>query len=296
MKKLLITILPVLIIAGGWIAYAVANQPAKNQNKLTISASFYPYAYLAKQIGGDLVDVKNITPAGAEPHDFEPSAGDIVQMYQSKLFIYNGLVESWGDKLAGQLKSENVVVLKMSDQVNLAVPNDPHFWLDPVLVKQQASLIRDRLVEIDWANASIYDQNALILQSKLTSLNTQYQNGLNNCQITDFVTAHDAFAYLAKRYDLNQIAISGISPDSEPSAQQMAEISNLVTQKQIEYIFFESLTSPKLSETIASATGAKTLVLNPLEGLTTDQEQSGQDYVTIMQDNLTNLRVALGCK
>jgi zinc transport system substrate-binding protein len=133
------------------------------------------------------------------------------------------------------------------------------------------------------------------LESDLDQLNAEYKAGLSSCQKKDFVTSHAAFGYLAATYGINQIAISGVSPDEEPSSQKLAEVANLVKQKDIKIIFFESLVSPKLSETIASETGAKTMVLDPIEGITSNDLKVGHTYLTVMRDNLAALQDALQC-
>ena len=110
------------------------------------------------------------------------------------------------------------------------------------------------------------------------------------------MASHAAFGYLAERYNINVISIAGISPEEEPSPKRMAEIAQLAKQKNIKHIFFETLVSPKLSETIAREIGAETLVFNPLEGLTNEEIATGEDYISVMEKNLVNLRTALICK
>ena len=95
---------------------------------------------------------------------------------------------------------------------------------------------------------------------------------------------------------MKQDAITGLSPDSEPSLQQLTQLADFARQQQIKYIFFEQLVSPKLAQTLAQEVGAQTLVLNPLESLTPSELQSGQDYFSIMQQNLRNLQLALQCQ
>jgi zinc transport system substrate-binding protein len=173
---------------------------------------------------------------------------------------------------------------------------DPHFWLDPVLAQEEVQIIRDALIKVDPANAQYYDKNAEGYISQLQALDKKYQDGLASCALKDVVTSHAAFGYLAKRYNLNQIAISGLSPDQEPSSSQMVEIAREAKQKNVKVIFFETLVSPKLAETIAREIGAQTAVFNPLEGLTDQEIKEGKNYISVMEDNLNNLRTALQCK
>jgi zinc transport system substrate-binding protein len=304
MKKLFIFLALILIIGVG-IHFALKNKPVSVQsNKLQVAASFYPYYFFASEIGGDKVNVVNITPAGAEPHDYEPTSGDIVQIEQSKLLIINGSVEAWGDKIKLDLKNKNTKVLetgnnlftqKVTDEEG-KTGIDPHIWLSPALAKKQVKAILAELLKIDPANRGYYYANANKLLAELDSLDNDYKAGLKSCQKKNIVTSHAAFGYLASDYGLTQVPIAGLSPDAEPSLKQLANIANFVRQNNIKYIFFESLVSPKLSETIASETGAKTLVLNPLEGLTPEEISQDTNYLTIMQNNLQNLRTALECK
>lgn len=272
--------------------------------KLNVVGTFYPLAHFAEQVGGDNVQVTNITPAGAEPHDYEPTPQDIVKSETANVFIMNGGgVDTWAEKLQSEMKSKGVMVVNMSENIQLmSAPAgsetslDPHIWLDPVNAQTEVGFIRDALIKADPGHKDAYVQNATAYIAQLQSLDQQYKTGLASCQLHDIVTSHAAFGYMAKRYGLNQISIAGLSPDAEPSALRLAEIAQTVKQKGIKYIFFESLVSPKLSDTIASETGAKTIAFNPLEGLTDQEIASGKTYLSVMQDNLAALRTALECK
>ncbi len=170
---------------------------------------------------------------------------------------------------------------------------DPHIWLDPIKAIDQAENIKNALVIADEENKDFYEANFKEFADKLTALDKKFNEELKDRQIDDIVVAHAAFGYLADRYELNQIAISGLSPQEEPSAAKMAEITDLVKEHKIKYVFYETLTSPKLSEIIAGETGAKTEVLNPLEGLTQEDIEAGKDYISVMEDNLESLKKAL---
>lgn len=296
LKPLLLVLIFVSI--GLIAAYLFFRTPAitKDSSKLQITASFYPYYYFAGFIGGDRVRVINLTPAGTEPHAYELTARDLITIQSSKLLILNGLVEPWIDQLTSGLKDTPTEILIVGSDVIDSKTKDPHVWLSPKLVQTQVKLITGQLIKIDPENADYYGQNTSDLLTKLTVLDRDFQSGLSNCRLRDFVTSHNAFGYLSADYNLHQVPISGLSPDAEPSLQKLAEISEFVRTKNITYIFFESLVSPKLAQTLASEVGAKVLVLNPIEGLTPDEISRGQDYFTVMQANLKNLRLALDCK
>lgn len=264
-----------------------------NSTKLHIVTSFYPLYFFTAHIAGDKAEVVNITPAGAEPHDYEANSQDIVKIENSQLVVLNGNgLEGWGNKIKQILQNSKTKIIEVSGSGE----SDPHVWLSPRLAKDEAVKIAAAMVMIDPVNKDYYQQNLANLSQELEALDAEYRQGLANCQLKDFVTSHEAFGYLAKEYGLEQIAITGVSPDSEPSVQKLTEITQLVKSKGVEIIFFESLVNPKLSETVAAEVGAKTMVLNPIEGITSEEQKSGKNYFNLMRTNLTNLRIALKCQ
>jgi len=293
-NSLLITAALILVLGIGIYAMSrTAKTPAPHSPaKLQIVASFYPMAFFAQQIAGDKADVINITPAGAEPHEYEPSTQDIVKMEQANLIILNGNVEPWGDSIQANLQNNSVHIITAGEGLGSA---DPHVWLDPVLAKQEVQKISDAIIAIDPSDSSFYAANTVALLQKFDQLDTAYKNGLAICSSRDIVTSHAAFGYLAERYGLNQLAIAGLSPDEEPATKALIDTAKFVQGHNVKYIFFESLVSPKLSQTIAQETGAQTLELNPLEGLTQTEIGQGQDYFSVMYNNLYNLQLALSC-
>lgn len=281
------------------------NKPSSNtRSTLQVVASFYPMYFFASEIGGAKTDVYNITPVGAEPHDYEPTTQNIAKITKSNMLVLNGgKLEAWGDKIKDQLQETNAyIVIAGGNLANNQVEvkgktiTDPHIWLDPVLAKQEADNIELGFERIDPTGAAYFQLNSKKLDEAMDKLNDDYKKGLSNCMKKDFVTSHAAFSYLAARYGLNQIAIAGVSPDEEPSPQKLAEITDLVKKENIKVIFFEKLASPKLSETIAHETGVQTLVLDPIEGLSDDELRKGNNYFTLMRNNLANLKIALQCK
>ena len=304
MKTRIVCLLLLAITACIFIGVALVKvpQPKKTTQatgKLSVLASFYPLAYFAQSIGGDLVTVQNITPTGTEPHDFEPTPQELVSVYNSKLFIYNGAgLESWVDKVLPDIQSKGIAIVKASNGIDILGGDkqpDPHIWLDPVLAQRIVLNIRDGLIQADPKNSSVYTQNANSLIVKLIDLDQQYQKNLYNCQQKDVVASHQVFAYLSKRYNFQPFAITGLSPDQEPSPQTMADLTNLIQEKKVKYVLTETLVSTKLADTLAAETGATTLVFNPLEGLTPDELNAGQNYFTIQQQNIKNLSTALQC-
>lgn len=172
--------------------------------------------------------------------------------------------------------------------------NDPHVWLSPIHAMKQAENIKNAFVQADSANQDYYEENYQDFAEKLRALDEKFMEELGNLKRNEIVTAHAAFGYLADRYGLEQVAIRGLSPQEEPSAARMAEITRFAREHDVKYIFFETLTSPKLAEVLAREVGAQTAVLNPIEGLSQEELSAGKNYITIMEDNLTALKKALG--
>jgi len=302
MKKLILFLVILVGIAGVLLLTGKSNRE-NVKGKIRVSASFYPLAHFARQAGGNKIDVVQILPMGIEPHDFEPSPSDIGRIYNSNLFIYNGAgFEPWADKIVDDLEGKGVVILKMSDYFDLLKTDkdktvtDPHIWVDPVNAKREMELISEALIKIDKSNENYYQEKSHEYISKLDILNKEMIVGLGDCSRNEIIVSHNAFSYLSKRYNFQTLAIAGISPDQEPSPRSIGETAKLAKEKNIKYIFFETLVSPKLSETLAKEVGAKTLVLNPVESLTSEEIAQNKDYISLMEDNIINLKLALSCK
>jgi zinc transport system substrate-binding protein len=292
----------ILIIVGVFIIFQIPK-PATKSVKLQVMTSFYPLYFFIEQIAGDKADVVNITPVGVEPHDYEPTAQDMAQIENSKILVLVGLgFEPWGNNVRKNLQFKNTVIAFVGDEImNQSEVGekknviDPHVWQSPLMAKKIIDRITVNLMEVDSANSSYYQKNAAKIKTRLDELDTQYKEGLAHCAQKNIITSHAAFGYVAAEYGFKQVPIAGLSPDAEPSLRQLADIAAFVKANNISYIFFESLASPKLSEILASETGAKTLILNPIEGLTDEQISKGEDYFTEMQNNLANLKIALQC-
>jgi zinc transport system substrate-binding protein len=170
---------------------------------------------------------------------------------------------------------------------------DPHFWLDPVRYAGVVQAVTDKLVEVDPANADAYKQRATTLLGEVTKLDTEYKTGLADCKLKTFVTSHEAFAYLAKRYGLTMVGIAGFTPDAEPTPSRIKEVQDIVRDQKVTTIFYEELVSPKVAESIARDVHVKTAVLSPIEGLS--DANSKESYLSLMRENLQELRKANSC-
>ena len=291
------------IYKGGGGVKKPISESAKNY-KIKIATSFYPLYFITSEIAKEKAAVVNLTPSGAEPHDFEPNTQNITNIYESRLLIINGSgFEPWVEKIEEDLRDKNVNILAVAKDLARSeideqggMIKDPHVWLDPILAKQIVIIIKEAIKLIDPENKSFYEENGMKLESKMDELDEAFDQGLSECRLKNIVTSHAAFGYLAKRYGLYQIAITGISPDEEPSAQDLADIADFAKNNSVKYIFFETLVNPRLAQTIADEIGAKTLVFNPLEGLTAEEKSAGSNYISIQKENLENLKTALDCK
>jgi zinc transport system substrate-binding protein len=316
-KKLSIQMKIIIVIASIFVIFGTsllilnyrykANKEVSDPNTITISASFYPLYYITQKITGGNGVVTNITPAGSEPHDYEPSTAQIRDIYESKLFLFNGAgLDPWAEKLQKNLDKTGVKTIDMSSNLSILSGversdkgnRDPHIWLSPSMYKQQIEIILDQLVAITTnpADKNTYINNADLLLKDITKLETEFKTRLSNCDKKEIVTSHDFLQYLAKDYRFNVVSINGLSPDRESSSLELAETTNLIRDKKIKYIFTETLASPKIAQTVATETGAQNLILNPLEGLTKDEIDAGKDYISIQKENLESLTKGLECK
>jgi len=171
--------------------------------------------------------------------------------------------------------------------------HDPHVWLNPINAKKEMENIKNALVNADPANKNYYENNYEKYLKEFDLLDKEYKDMVSKITKKDIVVAHEAFGYLCNAYGLNQVAIEGLNAESEPSPGRMAEIVDFVKKNKVKYIFFEELVSPKVAQVIAKESGAKTSVLNPLEGLMEEDINQGKEYFSVMRDNLSALREAL---
>lgn len=316
MNFLKIGLIIILIFTFSLTGCSNQSKPIQSSaNKIKVVTTIYPIYEFARQVGGDKVQVELLVAPGAEPHDWEPTAQDVVKVKSAKLFIYHGAGLEPVDKLLTKDVLGNVKAVEVSKGINLLAGEkddnnndqsgevhkahghdqnvDVHTWLDPVLAQEEVKIIAQALCDIDPQNKGYYEKNAEKFSQDLAQLDKDFQTKLGNVKKHEIITSHTAFGYLARRYNLKQVGIMGLSPDSEPTPERMAQIVNFCRNNQVKYIFSETLVSQKLANTIAKETGAELLVLNPLESLTEQEIKQGKNYLTVMRDNLSNLEKAL---
>jgi zinc transport system substrate-binding protein len=250
----------------------------------TIVVSSYPVEFAVRRVLGPQADVHNLTPAGVEPHDFELTSRDIDAIDRAKFVFYSGA--AFQPAIAAAAKKRGARAIDVS--AGLVTRSDPHFWLDP-------SLMAKAVHTIGRALGHRYDEDATELENDLAQLDAEFGDALAHCQRKEIVTAHAAFGYLARRYGLTQQAITGISPDAEPSPKRLAQLSSLIKRDGVTTVFFEKLVPRDFADTLARDAGVATALLDPLETLTKQQRASGDDYISVMQRNLVALQAALGC-
>jgi zinc transport system substrate-binding protein len=251
-----------------------------------VVAAFYPLAFAAQQIGGPGLHVKNVTPPGAEPHDIEVSARDVqaVQSARYVLLLGHGFQPQL-ERAAGS--GSKTLRLLDTPGLNRSPNGDPHVWLDP---------LRYRLIVLAIGAKLGHPAAASRVAARLKTLDGEYRRGLQSCARREIVTSHEAFAYMARRYGLKQVAVTGLSPEAEVKPKDLQRTIDEVRRSHATTVFFETLVSPRIAKTVARDTGARTAVLNPIEGLTKKQQARGEDYFSLMRENLAALREALGCR
>lgn len=307
------------------------DQVSQDDSHIQVVTSFYPIYYLTKTIGGEHVNVTNLVATGVEPHDWTPKSKDLLTATNADLLLYHGAgLETWIDDFKKGIDSNSKVIIKevstgieLIDSANSNHDHataddeheaeeshdhdedseaeghthshtvDPHTWVSPKSALILASNIKNQLVEVDAEHAADYEKNYEELESKLKRLDEQYTEQLGALSNRTIVVSHQSFGYVARDYNLDQISIMGLNPSSEPRAQDILKIAKTVKEKGVKYIFFEELVSDNLAKMLASEAKVDTMVLYSLEGLTTNQEKAGEDYISLMETNLQNLVQAL---
>ena len=309
MKKLVLMMLSIAFLIMGC---GGAKQSASD--KLQVAASFYPMAEFARNVGGDRAEVFVLVPDGAEAHDWEPSPADLTRLGRAQVFVYNGVVEPWAKQALTALSERKILAMQAGlglyeragevheeehhehDHGCTHGKQDPHVWISPKKAIVQVERIASVLCEADEKNAKYYQDNSAKYVEQLKALDTQLTNLAKNAPRKVFVTAHAAFGHLADDYGLRQMAVNGLSPHAEPTPADLQRLIKVVQEEKVRYVFFETLTDPKLAKLVADETGAEISVLDPLEGLNEEGRKKKLDYLQIMQRNIHNLQIALNAK
>lgn len=285
---------------------------------MNVVVSFYPLEFATERIVGEEVNVETLTSPGVDPHDAELSPQSVAGVKQADLVVYSaGLQPAVDQAVEGQASDHAFDVNGAADLVEGSEQEehsdahddaeaheqeahtdehggiDPHFWLDPERMANVSQAIADELSRVDPDNAGMYQGNVEELVAELTALKQEYDTGLASCIQEDMITTHEAFGYIARPYGFHQISITGLTPDSEPSAARLAEVSEIVETSEATTVYSEVLLGADTAQTVANETGAQVAVLDPVEGVT--DASPGEDYFEIMRANLETLREGQGC-
>ena len=296
-----------LLTLGGVAACSDGGGGGSDPDRVDVVAAFYPLQFLAEKIGGDAVAVTNLAKPGAEPHDLELNPRQVGQVADAELIVYlagfQPAVDEAVEQNGGDRAFDVAGVQPLLDATagghehegeagheEETGGKDPHLWLDPTRLATVGDRLAERLGKVDPGRAADFTARAAALRAELTGLDADYTRGLATCQRREIVTSHTAFGYLAEHYRLEQVGITGLSPDTEPSPQRLAEVAKEAREHGATTIFFETLVSPKVAETVAREVGARTAMLDPIEGPPADG-----DYLSAMRANLQTLRTALEC-
>ena len=290
--------------------------------KVDAVASFYPLAYVTSQVGGDLVQVTNLTPSG-EAHEVELSAKDLTTMSRADALIYlSGFQAAVDDAVKEAAPKNTLDVAKAAQLKKLTAEEaaeheeehegkhekdheeeaghehhhhgafDPHFWLDPQRLSQVVPQVVATLSKADPKHADTFKKNGKALQDKLATLDKEYRAGLTKCATPTAVTAHEAYGYLADRYGFEQVGVKGVDPEAETSLTRLQEVAKIAKAKKVNVLFSESALGDKDTKTLAEQLGIKSQVLDPLE----IQVDKNRDYLQVMKDNLGKLSQAMKCQ
>jgi len=276
----------------------------------TVVTSFYPLQYVTQRIAGDSVSITSLTKPGAEPHDLELTPKDIASVHDADLVIYLSDFQSAVDDAVSSAGGTETLDVVKAARLGLTATHehedhsgdehshehagaDPHFWLDPTRLADVADAVAARLKSLVPDRADSFTANAAALRKELLALDTEYSEALKTCDSRELVTSHEAFGYLAERYDLEQHGITGLVPEEEPGAAAIAQIVELVKKKKIRTVYYEVLVNPDIAKTVASEAKVATAVLDPVESISDDSV--AQDYLGVMRANLTSLVKGQGC-
>ena len=291
-------VLPALVL--GTLALTGCAAPTRSaDSRVHVVAAFYPLAYAAQQVGGDRVTVETLTKPGGEPHDLELLPRQILDIQDAALVVHLSHFQPAVDAaVAAHAAERSLDVAEAADLLTLTEEHDhgavdPHFWLDPTRLAAVGEAIADRLAQADPAGAAAYRANAASFTAQLTTLDAEVETGLATCTNRDLVTGHSAFGYFAERYGFTQEPISGLSPDLEPRASDLAHVVEFVREHDVRTIYAETIASPLITQALARETGARIAVLDTVEGIS--DESAAADYPGVMRANLATLRLGQDC-
>jgi zinc transport system substrate-binding protein len=312
-RVLIVLLVCLFLMAPFFVSCQRGVESPSEDRRLRAIATLFPLYDFTKNIGGDKVRVTLLLPPGVEPHSFEPKPGDMVKVMTADLFVYTGgLMEPWAENILKGAENKNLLVVDASkgiglieQQMDVGVDDhehnhgrvDPHIWLDMSKAEKMVDNVLEGLTKKDPANSEYYTRNADSYKTRLRETDANYRSTLSTCKKRTFIHGgHFAFGYLAKRYNLHYISAYHGSPDSEPTPKRVIELKNILKRLNLHYVFYEELITPRVAEIISQETGAALLKLHGAHNVSRDELDKGITFLSIMEDNLKNLKVGLECQ
>ena len=308
--------------AGAALLSACGREDEADGDGLTVVTSAYALSFLVTRIGGEHVALTDLTTPGADAHGLELSVKQTLLIEQADLVLQiPGFQTALDDAIASQegdnvLDVSSVITLLPADAGSVEEghageseaehaehadegadeegheghdhgPNDPHFWQDPVRMADLGDAVAERLAELSPENAEEFTAAAAAVREELGDLDAELTAAFEEVaeERRTFITSHAAYTYLAERYHLHQVGISGIDPETEPSPQRLLALEDVVREEDVTTIFFEATASPKVAQTLAENLGIDSAELDNLE----TQQSPDADYPAVMRSNCTAL-------
>ncbi len=308
--------LAVLLSLSSFLLIACSNEKQETtaDGKLVIYTTLYPLEYFANRIGGDDVQAKSIIPPGSDAHSFEPTTRTMTKLAEADLFIYNGAgMEGFAEAAKETLQNEDVTVLESAQGIHLDETQEeheahenkeshaghdhgdvnPHIWIDPILAIEQAENIKKTLINLSPEKKETFETNFEALKKDLLKIDESFQEMVENVPKKEFLISHDAYSYWEKRYGLEQLSVSGLSPSQEPTQKQLEDIIQTAKDHHLTYMLFEQNATPKPAKAVQHELGLKTLRIHNLSVLTEEDIENDETYLTLMEKNIETLREAL---
>jgi zinc transport system substrate-binding protein len=308
-----------LVIMVPFVACRKGEKPAQGEKKLRVVTTLFPLYDFVRTVGGDRVDVRLLLPPGVEPHNFEPRPEDVVQLNKADIFVYtNRHMEPWAANILKGIPNKGLEVVDASAGVAFIPAHDedghkghsagghghhhgegmdPHVWLSIPNAEKMVENITAALARKDPDGSASYRAHAAAYRARLEELDNRFREGLSKCgQHTFLHGGHSAFGYLAQQYGLSYVSAYAVSADAEPTPGKMMELVKLMRKNSLNHIFYEELLSPRVAETIARETGATLLKLHGIHNVSREDLAGGATYISLMEQNLQNLRTGLQCR
>jgi len=301
---ILVSILLVLMLLS-----TQENKTSQESKKIVSVSSFYIYD-IAKHISKDTLKIVNILPFGTDPHSFEPTPKLMANIEKSSLVFFSGAgLEPWIGAIKFKTKAVDISKsVKLRELGNHEAEShahhdehcahnkiDPHYWLDFSNMEIATHLISDELIKLEPKNKKLYEKNRDIYLQMLKKLEKSYQEHLSSCKLDTVILNHNAIGYLANRYSFHADSLSGLSPEANPTPNDIRRVFSSIKEHGASTIFFESFVNNKMMQTIAKDANVHIDSISPLGNITADEAKANATYEDIMYKNLKKLSKALVC-